>query len=108
MVRSSTCRVVLLLLFSLFVVSVHSEADAALAVLDHQETWSGDPPGDATSTVSVVTFTFNYPEIFTSSQPFDEAFLGPGAITAIVIAVFLGVSVLLTLIVITLRKFMAS
>lgn len=53
-----------------------TEADAALAVLDHQETWSGDPPGDATSTVSVVTFTFNYPEIFTSSQPFDEGKTG--------------------------------
>uniref|UniRef100_A0A3B4Z6E8 Secondary ossification center associated regulator of chondrocyte maturation n=1 Tax=Seriola lalandi dorsalis TaxID=1841481 RepID=A0A3B4Z6E8_SERLL len=34
--------------------------------------------------------------------------LGPGAITAIVIAVFLGASVLLALIVITLRKFTAS
>ncbi|XP_011485165.1 protein SNORC [Oryzias latipes] len=108
MVHSSTCRVVLLLLFSLFVVSVHSETDSALTILDHQETWSGEPPGDTTSPVSVVTFTFSYPEIFTSSQPFDEAFLGPGAITAIVIAVFLGVSVLLTLMVITLRKFMAS
>uniref|UniRef100_A0A3P8QY52 Secondary ossification center associated regulator of chondrocyte maturation n=1 Tax=Astatotilapia calliptera TaxID=8154 RepID=A0A3P8QY52_ASTCA len=34
--------------------------------------------------------------------------MGPGAITAIVIAVFLGASVLLALIVITLRKFTAS
>lgn len=34
--------------------------------------------------------------------------LGPGAITAIVIAVFLGASVLLALIIITLRKFTAS
>lgn len=34
--------------------------------------------------------------------------LGPGAITAIVIAVFLGASVLLALVVITLRKFTAS
>uniref|UniRef100_A0A3B3HAS4 Secondary ossification center associated regulator of chondrocyte maturation n=1 Tax=Oryzias latipes TaxID=8090 RepID=A0A3B3HAS4_ORYLA len=99
----------------------HNEGptDSALTILDHQETWSGEPPGDTTSPVSVVTFTFSYPEIFTSSQPFDEGetgsslidsytFLGPGAITAIVIAVFLGVSVLLTLMVITLRKFMAS
>ncbi|XP_028833708.1 protein SNORC [Denticeps clupeoides] len=38
----------------------------------------------------------------------DEGVLGPGAITAIVIAVFLGASVLLALIVITLRKFTAS
>ncbi|XP_056323996.1 protein SNORC isoform X2 [Danio aesculapii] len=38
----------------------------------------------------------------------EEGVLGPGAIAAIVIAVFLGASVLLALIVITLRKFTAS
>uniref|UniRef100_A0A3Q2YPU6 Secondary ossification center associated regulator of chondrocyte maturation n=1 Tax=Hippocampus comes TaxID=109280 RepID=A0A3Q2YPU6_HIPCM len=37
-----------------------------------------------------------------------DGVLGPGAITAIVIAVFLGASVLLALIVIMLRKFAAS
>ncbi|XP_046874155.1 protein SNORC [Hypomesus transpacificus] len=54
-------------------------------------------------------FTYEY-EDTTNSPPVedDEGVLGPGAITAIVIAVFLGASVLLALIVITLRKFTAS
>lgn len=43
-----------------------------------------------------------------SLPPWPVGLLGPGAITAIVIAVFLGASVLLALIVITLRKFTAS
>ncbi|KAK1790932.1 hypothetical protein P4O66_014770, partial [Electrophorus voltai] len=52
------------------------------------------------------TFTIDYED---STESFDEdGVLGPGAITAIVIAVFLGASVLLALIVITLRKFTSS
>lgn len=46
--------------------------------------------------------------IKTASFSVRSGVLGPGAITAIVIAVFLGASVLLALIVITLRKFTAS
>lgn len=46
--------------------------------------------------------------IKTASLSVRSGVLGPGAITAIVIAVFLGASVLLALIVITLRKFTAS
>ncbi|XP_076837117.1 protein SNORC [Brachyhypopomus gauderio] len=54
------------------------------------------------------TYTIDY-EDRTESRPVDEiGVLGPGAITAIVIAVFLGASVLLALVVITLRKFIAS
>lgn len=51
-------------------------------------------------------FTLEY-EDTTHSEPIDEedGVLGPGAIAAIVIAVILGASVLIALIVITLKKF---
>ncbi|CAB1326063.1 unnamed protein product [Coregonus sp. 'balchen'] len=64
-----------------------------------------DPFQDMTERV----FTLEY-EDTTHSQAMDEEenVLGPGAITAIVIAVVLGTSVLLALIIITLRKFTAS
>ncbi|KAG9337564.1 hypothetical protein JZ751_028584 [Albula glossodonta] len=54
-------------------------------------------------------FTFEY-EDATHSQPIDggDGGLGPGAITAIVIAVILGASVLIALVVITLKKFTAA
>ncbi|KAJ8270202.1 hypothetical protein GJAV_G00111520 [Gymnothorax javanicus] len=54
-------------------------------------------------------FTIEYEDV-TRFQPLDEdnEVLGPGAITAIVIAVFLGASVLLALIVIMLRKFSSA
>ncbi|KAJ8367923.1 hypothetical protein SKAU_G00079510 [Synaphobranchus kaupii] len=54
-------------------------------------------------------FTYGY-EDATHSQPIDgeDGALGPGAITAIVIAVMLGASVLIALIVITLKKFTAA
>ncbi|KAF0021913.1 hypothetical protein F2P81_000577 [Scophthalmus maximus] len=75
---------------------------------------SGEPPGDVTTKgpfqdMTEQSFTSDY-EDTTHSQAVDEeeGVLGPGAITAIVIAVFLGASVLLALIVITLRKFTAS
>uniref|UniRef100_A0A4W6DLY9 Secondary ossification center associated regulator of chondrocyte maturation n=1 Tax=Lates calcarifer TaxID=8187 RepID=A0A4W6DLY9_LATCA len=60
--------------------SAETVSDSASTTRDNQDTMSGEPP----------------------------RVLGPGAITAIVIAVFLGASVLLALIVITLRKFTAS
>ncbi|XP_061696381.1 protein SNORC [Syngnathoides biaculeatus] len=54
-------------------------------------------------------FTFDYEDATQGlAMEDEEGVLGPGAITAIVIAVFLGASVLLALIVITLRKFTAS
>ncbi|XP_072220561.1 uncharacterized protein snorc [Leuresthes tenuis] len=115
MVRSIICRVVLLVLFGLLVDFVNAEtvADPSFASRDHQDTISGDPPSDVTTKdpLQVMTepFTYDYAEA-TNSQTLDEdqGVLGPGAITAIVIAVSLGASVLLALIVITLRKFMAS
>uniref|UniRef100_A0A4W3JKN5 Uncharacterized protein n=1 Tax=Callorhinchus milii TaxID=7868 RepID=A0A4W3JKN5_CALMI len=42
------------------------------------------------------------------SEPVEKGSLGPGAITAIVIAAVLGVSVLFSLIIITVRKLSAS
>ncbi|XP_074545557.1 protein SNORC [Halichoeres trimaculatus] len=114
MVHSSwICRFLLLALLSLMVVFVHTDtvADPALTTRDNQDT-SGDLPSDVTTDnpfhdVTQQSFTFDYEN---PPQPGEdeEGVLGPGAITAIVIAVFLGASVLLALIVITLRKFTAS
>ncbi|XP_054452852.1 protein SNORC [Anoplopoma fimbria] len=111
---SSICRFVLLVLLSLLVAFVHTETVADSTTRDNQDTMSGEPPGDVTTKypfqdTTEQSFTFDY-EDTTHSQALDEeeGVLGPGAITAIVIAVFLGASVLLALIVITLRKFTAS
>uniref|UniRef100_A0A3Q3KAP5 Uncharacterized protein n=2 Tax=Monopterus albus TaxID=43700 RepID=A0A3Q3KAP5_MONAL len=89
-------------------------ADPASPTRDNQDTLSGEPPSDVTTKesshdVTEQTFIYNY-EDTTHPQAMDdeEGVLGPGAITAIVIAVFLGASVLLALIIITLRKFTAS
>lgn len=106
----SVHRLVILVLVGLLIAFTHADT-----VPDHQDTASGEPPGDATtkSPIQQVTeqpFTFDY-EDTTYSQDMEEegvGLLGPGAITAIVIAVFLGASVLLALIVITLRKFTTS
>uniref|UniRef100_A0A4W5QSF0 Secondary ossification center associated regulator of chondrocyte maturation n=1 Tax=Hucho hucho TaxID=62062 RepID=A0A4W5QSF0_9TELE len=81
---------------------------------DNQDTLSGEGAYEVTTkdpfqdmTESVLTFEY---EDTTHSQAVEEeeSVLGPGAITAIVIAVVLGASVVLALIVITLRKFTAS
>ncbi|XP_068594304.1 protein SNORC [Cebidichthys violaceus] len=111
---SSICRFLLLVLLSLLVAFVHSETVADSTTRDNQDTMSGEPPSDVTTkdpfqATTERPFTFDY-EDTTHSQALDEeeGVLGPGAITAIVIAVFLGASVLLALIVITLRKFTAS
>lgn len=116
MVRSSCiCTVVPLVLFSLLVAFVHTEtvADPASTARDNQDTMSGEPPSDVTTRapfqdVTEQSFTYDYEDATHSHALDEEGVLGPGAITAIVIAVFLGASVLLALIVITLRKFTAS
>uniref|UniRef100_A0A8B9HTV2 Secondary ossification center associated regulator of chondrocyte maturation n=1 Tax=Astyanax mexicanus TaxID=7994 RepID=A0A8B9HTV2_ASTMX len=80
---------------------------------DNQDTLSGaGAPNDITTkdpyqdvTQSTIT---EYEDSTDTAIVDEEGVLGPGAITAIVIAVFLGASVLLALIVITLRKFTAS
>nr|XP_040027361.1 protein SNORC [Gasterosteus aculeatus aculeatus] len=107
-----TCRFLLLLLLSVLVAFVHSETVADSTTRDNQDTMSGEPPGDLTTKDPFPGRTeqpFDY-EDATHPHPLDgeAGGLGPGAITAIVIAVFLGASVLLALIVITLRKFTAS
>ncbi|XP_019959862.2 protein SNORC [Paralichthys olivaceus] len=117
MVRSiSLCKVFLLMILGLLVAFVHTEtvADPASTTRDNQDTMSGEPPSDVTTRdpfqdMTEQSITNDY-EDTTHPQAMDEeeGVLGPGAITAIVIAVFLGASVLLALIVITLRKFTAS
>lgn len=114
--RNTICRVVLLMLLGFLVTLVNTEtvADPALTSRDSQDTSGDDMPSDVTTkdpfhqaTGEPVTYDY---EDATHTQTLDEEedALGPGAITAIVIAVFLGASVLLALIVITLRKFAAS
>ncbi|XP_007541802.1 uncharacterized protein C2orf82 [Poecilia latipinna] len=118
MIHSSVCRVVLVL-FSLLSVLAHTETvlDPALSSRDHQDAMSGDPPVWMTEVTTKSHFLDNPGQTYTfdfedSTQPpildEGEGVLGPGAITAIVVAVFLGASVLLALIVITIRKFTAS
>ncbi|XP_018979177.1 protein SNORC-like [Cyprinus carpio] len=80
---------------------------------DNQDTLSGAGGFDVTTKVPLQdpkenTFTSDYDHTPSITLDEEEVVLGPGAITAIVIAVFLGASVLLALIVITLRKFTAS
>uniref|UniRef100_A0A096M0Z4 Secondary ossification center associated regulator of chondrocyte maturation n=1 Tax=Poecilia formosa TaxID=48698 RepID=A0A096M0Z4_POEFO len=91
--------------------------DPALSSRDHQDAMSGDPPVWMTEVTTKSHFLDNPGQTYTfdfedSTQPpildEGEGVLGPGAITAIVVAVFLGASVLLALIVITIRKFTAS
>ncbi|XP_038145170.1 protein SNORC [Cyprinodon tularosa] len=111
--HSSICRVVLLL-FSVLLALAHTETLLAASSRDQQDAMSGDPPTEVTTKnpfldISAHTYRFEFED---STHPpildEDEGVLGAGAITAIVIAVFLGASVLLALIVITIRKFTAS
>ncbi|XP_061878609.1 protein SNORC [Entelurus aequoreus] len=115
---SSTCRILLLVLFGLLVVFVHSGLAETLAdpSRDNLDIMSGETPADVATTtarenlhhMTEQPFTFDYEDSTQTLAVDEEGVLGPGAITAIVIAVFLGASVLLALIVITLRKFTAS
>ncbi|MED6276167.1 hypothetical protein CHARACLAT_000497 [Characodon lateralis] len=115
MVHSSIWGVVLVL-FNLLLVLAHTEPgfEPALTSRDHQDGISGDQSTEVTTKNSFLditeqTYTFDFEDA--THPPIlddDEGVLGPGAITAIVIAVFLGASVLLALIVIIIRKFTAS
>ncbi|KAF7692581.1 protein SNORC [Silurus meridionalis] len=114
-------RFLFLTVFALCVAFIRTEtvpeAEASPTLhSDNQGTQSGDdgtdagqattkdPPQDRTQP----TFNSDYTDIMDTTTMEEEGVLGPGAITAIVIAVFLGASVLLALVVITLRKFTAS
>ncbi|CAL8319672.1 unnamed protein product [Arctogadus glacialis] len=113
---SGLCRFLLVLL-GLSVAATRAETIGdSLPTLqgENQDTMSGDVSYDVTTKepiqeVTDCCLTYDH-EDSTHSQAVDqvEGVLGLGAITAIVIAVFLGASVLLALIVITLRKFTAS
>ncbi|XP_030629336.1 protein SNORC [Chanos chanos] len=113
----SLSQLLFLTVLALCVLLVRTETVAGAAPTlqsDNQDTLSGGGALDITTKdpfhdVTENAFTFEYDDT-TYSQAMDEeeGVLGPGAITAIVIAVFLGASVLLALIVITLRKFTAS
>ncbi|KAJ4936846.1 hypothetical protein JOQ06_001432 [Pogonophryne albipinna] len=111
---SSIRRFLLLVLLGLLVAFVHTDTVADSSIRDTQDTTSGEPPSDVTTKdpnhdTTEQSFTFDYEDNTHSPDLLDEQWvLGPGAITAIVIAVFLGASVLLALIVITIRKFTAS
>ncbi|KAK2822423.1 hypothetical protein Q5P01_022488 [Channa striata] len=111
---SSICRGLLLVLLGLSVALTHTEtvAEPASTTRDNQDTMSGEPPSEITTKnpfqdATELPFTSEYATRFPNEED-EQGVLGPGAITAIVIAVFLGASVLLALIVITLRKFTAS
>lgn len=113
----TSSRLVLFAVLAICVAFVQTETvDDSSPTLpnDNQDTLSGAGAFDITTkgpvhhlTENPITFDYEYS---TSSLTLDEeeGVLGPGAITAIVIAVFLGASVLLALIIITLRKFTAS
>ncbi|KAF3858240.1 hypothetical protein F7725_011441 [Dissostichus mawsoni] len=107
---SSIRRFLLLVLLGLLVAFVHTDTVADSSIRDTQDTMSGEPPSDVTTKdpnhdTTEQSFTFDYEDNTHSPDLLDEQWvLGPGAISAIVIAVFLGASVLLALIVITLRN----
>lgn len=114
---SSAPHLVLLALLGLCVALSQTEtvADPSPTLQsENQDTPSGEEPIDVTTKdpfqeLTENSFTFDYEDMtHPTVMGEDEGVLGPGAITAIVIAVFLGASVLLALIVITLRKFTAS
>ncbi|KAJ0058701.1 hypothetical protein NL108_000425 [Boleophthalmus pectinirostris] len=109
--RNVICRMVLLVLLGFLVNLVNTETlHPAVTSQDSQDTSGDDLPTDVTTKDPFPeTTTSDYDDTTTSNTlEEEEDALGPGAITAIVIAVFLGASVLLALIVIALRKFTAS
>ncbi|XP_034039700.1 protein SNORC isoform X2 [Thalassophryne amazonica] len=116
MVHSSCTRQVLLLGFVGLLVAFTHSGPAPTLQGDNQDTVSGGGPYDVTTKdpyqdMTQNSFTYDYEDtthFHTLDEEGEEGVLGVGAITAIVIAVFLGASVLLALIVITLRKFTAS
>nr|XP_055059689.1 protein SNORC isoform X1 [Misgurnus anguillicaudatus] len=119
-VHFASSRLVLFTALAICMALVQTETVADLSPAlhnDNQDTLSGAGDYDITTKDPVHHLTENpilkfTPDYVDSTHTVtlneEEGVLGPGAITAIVIAVFLGASVLLALIVITLRKFTAS
>ncbi|XP_066507996.1 protein SNORC-like [Hoplias malabaricus] len=112
---NTRCRF-LLAAFALCVAFIQTETVGEVSPTLHSDNLDtlsgGGPPSDVTSKDIVQDVTQNpfndYDDSTDTTTVEEEGVLGPGAITAIVIAVFLGASVVFALIVITLRKFTAS
>ncbi|XP_074448961.1 protein SNORC isoform X3 [Larus michahellis] len=114
-------RLVLLLLCGVLVPAVLAEyPQGPLPTLWNEppELPSGAGPFDAATTTAQLSDATAFPPYTPEPDPEDtthlhrldagDGSLGPGAISAIVIASLLGTSVLVALVVITLRKFSAS
>ncbi|XP_038001925.1 protein SNORC isoform X2 [Motacilla alba alba] len=114
-------RLVLLTLCSILVPAVLAEypQDAVPTLWNEPpELPSGAGPFDAATTTARLSDATAFPPYTSELEPEDtthlhrldtgDGSLGPGAIGAIVIASLLGTSVLVALVVITLRKFSAS
>ncbi|XP_041270309.1 protein SNORC isoform X2 [Onychostruthus taczanowskii] len=114
-------RLVLLTLCSILVPAVLAEypQDAVPTLWNEPpELPSGAGPFDAATSTSRLSDATAFPPYTSELEPEDtthlhrldtgDGSLGPGAIGAIVIASLLGTSVLVALVVITLRKFSAS
>ncbi|XP_009297124.1 protein SNORC [Danio rerio] len=98
------------LAFCMALVHTETVADSS-PTFQKDDTVSGDGSFDVTTKAQELiesTVIADYEDSTHIITLEEEVVLGPGAIAAIVIAVFLGASVLLALIVITLRKFTAS
>ncbi|KAM7043801.1 protein SNORC isoform 2-T3 [Acridotheres tristis] len=114
-------RLVLLTLCSILVPAVLAEypQDSVPTLWNEPpEVPSGAGPFDAATTTARLSDATAFPPYTSELEPEDtthlhrldagDGSLGPGAIGAIVIASLLGTSVLVALVVITLRKFSAS
>ncbi|XP_056323987.1 protein SNORC isoform X1 [Danio aesculapii] len=102
------------LAFCMALVHTETVADSS-PTFQKDDTVSGDGSFDVTTKAheliessTVADYEDSTHIITLEEEGIKSGVLGPGAIAAIVIAVFLGASVLLALIVITLRKFTAS
>ncbi|XP_066565867.1 protein SNORC [Amia ocellicauda] len=114
MASSKPQRFFLLTLLGLWMATARTETVAEPSPTPHSEnleTTSGAGAYDITTRYPLrdhTDYVIEYVDTTHSmDQPMDheESVLGPGAIAAIVIAVILGASVLIALIVITLKKF---
>ncbi|XP_005310307.1 protein SNORC [Trachemys scripta elegans] len=121
MPHHSVLRLVLLMLSGVVVPAVltaeYPQGPAPTLWNEPPELPSGGGPFDAATTMGRFSDSTAFPPYTSEYEPEDTTHLhrlddngslGPGAISAIVIAALLGTSVIVALIVITLRKFSAS
>ncbi|XP_044145247.1 protein SNORC isoform X1 [Bufo gargarizans] len=116
---SGTPQLVLLLLFTgillpAFLTVGYPQAAAPTVWQEPPERPSGAEPIETTPSVPLSDVTGVPPDASEPDPTYEDPLgnsdgsLGPGAVAAIVLAALLGTSVLIALIVITLRKFSAS